>query len=142
MEYLREAVFEDGEQIHRLIVALEGTAIDIRQFQIIYKANLMNPDIYYVVYEDKCTVLGFISVHVQKILHHTAAVAEIQELIVDEVVRQCGIGKRLFQNAKEIAVKNGCTQIEVCCNQKRVSSHQFYQSQGMTNHHYKFCLLL
>jgi len=58
------------------------------------------------------------------------------------MARKQGIGKLLFQKAKEVGTENGCKQLEVCCNQKRLLSHKFYQSQGMTNNHYKFCLLL
>jgi ribosomal protein S18 acetylase RimI-like enzyme len=52
------------------------------------------------------------------VIHHTANIAEIQELIVDETIRHQGIGKRLFQKAKEVGTDNGYMQLEVCCNQK------------------------
>lgn len=142
MELLREATLNDKEQIYGLIVALEEIAIDTEYFSDVYNANISNPFVFYFVYEKENTILGFISIHVQKLLHHTSNIAEIQELIVDETVRKHGIGKRLFEKAKEIALENGCIQLEVCCNQKRFLSHKFYQSQGMTNNHYKFCLSL
>ncbi|ROR28221.1 PhnO protein [Mobilisporobacter senegalensis] len=142
MESLRKATLNDKEQIYGLLVALEETSIDIKRFSDIFDANISNPSVFYYVYEKEYVILGFISIHVQKLLHHTANIAEIQELIVDETVRYQGIGKRLFQKAKEVGTDNDCKQLEVCCNQKRVFSHKFYQSQGMTNSHYKFCLTL
>ena len=142
MEYLREATLNDKEQIYGLIVALEKMNIDTKCFSDIYDANLLNPFAFYYVYEKENIILGFISIHVQKLLHHTANIAEVQEFIVHEKERQHGIGKLLFQKAKEIGAENGCKQLEVCCNQKRLSSHKFYQLQGMTNNHYKFCLPL
>ncbi len=142
MEGLREATVIDKEQIYGLIVALEGTDIDAKGFSDIYNANLSNPLVYYYVYERDNMILGFVSIHVQKLLHHIANIAEIQELIVAETARQHGIGKLLFQKAKEVGAENGCMQLEVCCNQKRLLSHKFYLSQGMTNNHYKFCLPL
>ena len=142
MEGLREATVIDKEQIYGLIVALEGTDIDAKGFSDIYNANLSNPLVYYYVYERDNMILGFVSIHVQKLLHHIANIAEIQELIVAETTRQHGIGKLLFQKAKEVGAENGCMQLEVCCNQKRLLSHKFYLSQGMTNNHYKFCLPL
>ena len=96
--------------------------------------------IFYLVYEEKDEVLGFISVHIQRLLHHISNIAEIHELIVDEKVRGRGIGSQLFEKAKYIARKNGCIQLEVCCNQRRKESHKFYEGQGMKNSHYKFCL--
>jgi PhnO protein len=142
MEGLREATVIDKEQIYGLIVALEGTDIDAKGFSDIYNSNLSNPLVYYYVYERDNIILGFVSIHVQKLLHHIANIAEIQELIVAETTRQHGIGKLLFQKAKEVGAENGCMQLEVCCNQKRLLSHKFYLSQGMTNNHYKFCLPL
>lgn len=142
MECLREATLNDKEQIYGLIKALEEKAIDTHDFSEVYDANLSNPYIFYYVYEKENVILGFISIHVQKLLHHTSDIAEIQELIVDEMARKQGVGKCLFQKAKEVGAENGCKQLEVCCNQKRIFSHKFYLSQGMTNSHYKFWLPL
>jgi PhnO protein len=142
MGFLREAKNYDKEQVYRLIERLEDKAIDSEKFSDIYDANLSNPFVFYFVYEKENIILGFISIHVQKLLHHASNVAEIQELIVDETVRLQGVGRRLFQKAKDVGVDNGCIQLEVCCNQKRLLSHRFYQSQGMTNNHYKFCMPL
>ncbi len=142
MACIREATINDKEAIYRLMEVLEGQKLDRENYSNIYDANLLNPYIFYIVYEKDGHVMGFISVHVQKLLHHTANIAEIQEFIVDEAFRGQGIGKCLFQKAKEIALENACTQLEVCCNQIRRSSHKFYESQGMNNSHYKFCLIV
>lgn len=142
MEFIRKAGPEDKKQIYRLMEVLEETKIDYRLFEEVYDSNLLNPLVFYYVFEKDDVILGFISIHVQKLLHHTANIAEIQELIVDESVRNQGIGKRLIQTAKDIAVDNNCQLLEVCCSQRRLFSHKFYESQGMTNKHFKFCLPL
>lgn len=142
MERLRQAITEDESQIYQLILDLEEINFDRRHFMNAYISNLNKPDVYYWVYEKDNEILGFISIHIQKLLHHAGTIAEIQEFIVTGNSRNCGIGSRLFQKAKEVSQQNNCLQLEVCCNQKRLSSHRFYQSQGMTNNHYKFCLPL
>lgn len=142
MEQLRKCTEKDVEQIYELISELEGTIIDKSRFAEIYNDNLSNSFIHYYVYEMNNMVVGFISLHIQKLLHHTTNIGEIQELIVQKAVRKKGIGRILFEKAKEVSCKNGCLQMEVCCNQKRLESHKFYQSQGMTNNHFKFCLEL
>ena len=141
MDCIREVTPNDKESVFKLLVALEEMNIDKKQFSDIFDSNLLNPQVFYYVYEKENVILGFISIHVQKLIHHTANIAEIQEFIVDESMRYQGIGKRLFQKAKEVAAYNDCQQLEVCCNKKRISSHKFYQSQGMTNSHYKFCII-
>lgn len=140
MEIMRKATLSDKKQVHKLLIQLEETDIDYKCFTKIFHKNLDHPQVFYFVYEKENLVLGFISIHVQKLLHHTSNIAEIQELIVDETIRNQGIGKLLFQKAKEVAINTECKQLEVCCNQRRLDSHKFYQSQGMTNTHYKFCL--
>lgn len=142
MEDTRKATLNDKEQVYRLLVQLEKTNIDYKCFAEIFDENLENPQVFYFVYQKEYQIVGFISIHVQKLLHHTSNIAEIQELIVDETIRNQGIGKHLFQKAKEVAMETGCEQLEVCCNQKRLVSHKFYQRQGMANTHYKFCLSL
>lgn len=142
MEFLRIAVEDDELQVYQLITDLENTTIDRFIFSNIYKANINNPNIYYFVYEKYDNILGFVSVHIQKLLHHNGNIAEVQELIVSEEARRCGIGSKLLKKAKEISIENNCTQLEVCCNQRRILSHKFYKSQGMINSHYKFCMKL
>ena len=130
MEQLREATLNDKEQIYGLIVALEKMNIDTKCFSDIYDANLLNPFAFYYVYEKENIMLGFISIHVKKLLHHTANIAEVQELIVHEKARQYGIGKLLFQKAREIGAENRCKQLVVCCNQKDYSAINFISCKG------------
>lgn len=142
MKGVRAAKSEDREQICVLITALEETEIDRSAFFEIFEANRTDPAIHYFVYEEEGRVAGFASLYVQRLLHHTAYVAEIQELVVDRDRRGAGIGSQLFQAAKEAALDHGCIQLEVCCNKKRKPSHGFYEAQGMKNDHYKFCMFL
>lgn len=142
MEFLRRAVEEDELQVYQLITDLENTIVDSISFSNVYKSNIVNPNVYYFVYEKSNKILGFVSVHIQKLLHHTGSVAEVQELIVSEEARRSGIGSNLLEKAKEISIENNCTQLEVCCNQRRALSHKFYESQGMINSHFKFCIKL
>ena len=142
VQFIRQATIKDKEMIYNLLVQLEGMEFDKRMYSDIYEANLLNPAVFYFVYEEENSVVGFISIHIQKLLHHSGNIAEVQELIVDESVRGKGIGKQLFEKARLIAIENKCSQLEVCCNQKRKESHQFYELQGMTNNHYKFCLVV
>ena len=49
-----------------------------------------------------------------------------------------GIGKEMFSQSCQIAKINGCSQIEVACNQLRENTHHFYMREGMNNFHSKF----
>lgn len=121
---------------------MEESQINKSNFNNIFLDNINCPNVYYYVAVNKEKVIGFVSVHIQKLLHHAYLIAEIQELIVTKQFQKKGLGKLLFEKAKEVATNRQCLQLEVCCNQKRFNSHNFYKRQGMTNNHYKFCLSL
>ncbi len=137
---IRRATPMDESIIYDFIVELEENQLDKTTFSGIYHANLHNPQVLYYVYEDGNNVVGFISIHIQQLLHHNSNVAEIHELFVAKDARNFGIGTKLFQTAVEVSKEYQCTQLEVCCNQRRVTSHKFYENQGMGNHHYKFSI--
>ncbi len=63
------------EAVYRLMVELEEEALDKKDFLEVYEANVINPQIFYLVYEKRGSVLGFISVHTQKLLHHVATIS-------------------------------------------------------------------
>lgn len=130
------------DDVYKLVCVLEGKELDRTAFDRIYMTNLDNHDIYYYVAEDDSGIIGFASLHIQLLLHHTSKVGELQEIIVAGNKRGEGVGKALFDEIKKMAVQNGCSLLEVCCNKKRVESHGFYISQGMDNSHFKFTLEL
>ena len=142
MIQIREAKAEDQNEVARLIEQLEEAPVHREAFNAVYQENLNNPQIVYQIALTEGKICGFVSVHIQKLLHHTAPIAEIQELVVDEKCRGQGVGKLLFGKAKEIAAKAGCPQLECACNQRRTASHAFYKKQGMTCRHFKFTLPL
>jgi Acetyltransferases len=130
------------DDVYKLICELENEHMNREKLFHIYEENTQNPNVYYLLAQIDFEIVGFVSVHIQPLLHHASRIAEIQELIVAENKRGIGIGEALFAKAKEISQKTECVQLEVCCNQVRTKSHNFYSKQGMKNNHYKFTLLL
>lgn len=142
MVEIRGAQPADLEQVYRLIVELEQISPEQEVFSAVYNRNLLRGDVCYAVgVEDGC-VVGFISLHIQELLHHSGSIGEIQELIVTEKSRGTGAGRRLMEWACNTAVQHGCLQLEVCCNRARPESHTFYERMGLDRSHYKFCKML
>ncbi len=139
MEIL-EAKAEHLEEIYKLMCELEPYQFDKNQFEQIYLSNLQNKNIHYIVAKREDKIVGFISVHIQCLLHHASNIAEIQELVVSNQHQRTGLGHKLFEKAKDIARENDCLQLEVCCNMSRSESHIFYEVQGFKRSHYKFTL--
>ena len=135
-----EARDKDFEDVYQLICELENTIVDKQSLLKVYTHNLTSNDIHYVLAVEDSRVIGFASLHIQQLLHHAAKIGELQEIIVCKEKQGVGIGRILFEAIKEIAVNNQCMQLEICCNQTRKLSHEFYLKQGAKNSHYKFTM--
>ena len=133
---------KDFDVVYELICELENTMINKQALYEVYSHNLMRDDIHYILAVDDLHVVGFASLHIQQLLHHAAKIGEVQEIIVHKEKQGIGIGKALFDAIKTIAIEKRCMQLEVCCNQARKGSHEFYAKQGALNSHYKFTLPL
>ncbi len=136
------ATIENSEDVYHLLCELEHIELDKASFEEIFRKNVINPDIHYLLAMDNQNIIGFASLHIQSLLHHVSKVAEIQEIVVSKHYQGQGVGQILFNRLKEIAIENECALLEVCCNQIREKSHEFYLKQNMKNSHYKFTLSL
>ena len=139
MQYLIRPVKEsDLQYIYDFICALEDNLFDQTLFKSIFLKNILHKDYYYYIAESDSYIIGYISCHTQYLLHHCGKVAEIQELFVKESFRNCGIGKLLIAHLEKVLVSEGCVSLEVTAQNKRVQTHQFYESYGFECSHKKF----
>lgn len=134
----RKATLNDCEKIYELICDMEGHRLLYERFFAIYKEQLNNKHYYCLICEIDNNVVGILNLRFEEQLHHSESIAEIMEFVVDLVYRNQEIGKQMLEKACQIATENGCTQIEVACNQLRVNTHRFYLREGMHNFHFKF----
>ena len=140
---IRDARPEDAAVVYRLICELEegaNEAIEWELFLAVYRRNLGDPNVCYRVAEEDGEVIGFVSLHVQWLLHHCGPVAELQELIVSSSHRGKGLGVKLLEDMREEARRRGCLQIELCCNRMREASNAFYGRHGFQKSHFKHTL--
>lgn len=140
MEHIRKAGKQDCRDVYSLICEMEETALPYNDFKQIYDKQTDDEDYLCLVYETEGKTAGCINLRMERQLHHASRICEIMELSVGGGFRCRGIGRLLFEAACLKAKANGCTQIEVCCNQLRNRAHRFYEAQGMQNFHYKFSL--
>jgi (aminoalkyl)phosphonate N-acetyltransferase len=139
---IRKAVNDDAATVHRFICELEEAAFSFKTFEEIFKANLLNKNNIYLVAESADVVAGFISCHVQLLLHHAGWVGEIQELFVAREMRGNGTGAKLVQRLKDELLARGVQAVEVTAQLRRTDTHQFYLRAGFENTHKKFVLTL
>jgi (aminoalkyl)phosphonate N-acetyltransferase len=140
MTYLiRNAAEKDRMAVYHFICGLEETNFDPVNFEIIYTKNIADKDNCYLVAESAAnSIIGFISCHMQRLLHHCGKVAEIQELYTDKNYRNMGIGKALLNAMEKRLIENNCILFEVTAQNKRESTHRFYETNGFLFTHKKF----
>ena len=93
--------------------------------------------VHYLVAEWAGVVVGFISCHVQHLLHHTGKVGEIQELYVLPDYRNRHIGHQLMTTLDALAIREGFVNLEVTTNQKRIDTVRFYEREHFSGTHLK-----
>ena len=137
---IREGLPEDVKDVYGLICDMEDKVLPKCRFKQIYAGLQADGNHVFLLYVDGGQVTGCIHIRLEWQLHHVGRICEIMELAVRSGSRGKGIGRRLFDAACERARAEGCSQIEVCCNQLRHRAHKFYLARGMHNFHYKFSL--
>lgn len=126
---IRFATAFDVVVIHKFINQLENTQFDLSTFRKIFKSNLANKSNIYLIVQTNKIPVGFLSCHIQGLLHHNSYVAEIQELFVVKEYRGVGVGRKLLNYLMKELKKRNVHQLEASSNRKRRKAHQFYTSQ-------------
>ncbi|MBD2757587.1 GNAT family N-acetyltransferase [Spirosoma validum] len=140
--HIRAAVWHDAPIIYAFLCTLEELTLDQTAFLSVFRRNLADPYIYYLVAEQAGEVIGFISCHVQFLLHHCGKVGEIQELFVRPDVRNQRVGQQLVAALDTLARQENFVNLEVTTNQKRTDTVRFYEREGFRPTHLKLVKLI
>jgi PhnO protein len=136
---IRKADEKDMLTVYEQICELESFTFNIKHFENIFFLNINDPNkLYYLAQDSEGNCLGFISCHLQMLLHHAGHVAEIQELFIKVGYRGMGIGGKLINHVEEILKELDCVSFEVTAQNKRIETHEFYKNNGFKNSHLKF----
>ena len=135
---IRKATAADLETVYQMICALRDEVLDRQAFSQVYLHNIDHPDCYYCIASKEDKLVGFISLHIQQLLHHSGAVGEIQEFYMDPEYRGKGIGKLLMAAAKSHAAAKAIKSLEVASNKRRTENVKVYENLGFQLTHNKF----
>ncbi len=134
---IRPATADDCHTIYNFLCDLEEMTLDSTAFRAIFRRNLTDSGVRYRVAEQNGEVVGFVSCHIQYLLHHTGRVGEIQELYVRPENRNQHIGHQLVAHLEEMARREGFVNLEVTTNQRRTDTIRFYEQTGFRLSHRK-----
>lgn len=135
---IRKATIDDLESIYLLVCELEEQNMDGESFESTYLKNINDPNIHYLVAIINNRIVGFLSLHVQHILHHSKPTCELQELNITSELRGSGIGALLMKEVEPIAKELDLEEIELTTKIHRERAHSFYRNLGYMHTHNKF----
>lgn len=70
--------------------------------------------------------------------HQGKRIARLSSLVVNDIARGQGLGRRLLRAAEAWAKERGCQQIELTSSSKRERAHAFYLREGYVQSSYRF----
>jgi len=135
---IRKATAADEQTVYQMICALRDERLDRQAFSQVYLHNINHSDCFYCMASLEDKPVGFISLHIQQLLHHSGAVGEIQEFYINPDYRGKGIGKLLMEAVKNHAATKAVKSLEVASNKKRTENVQVYEKLGFRLTHNKF----
>ena len=139
---IRRCNVGDFDGVLRLLRQLwPDRQLDSALLRVVYEQVLTTDSQFYLCAVADENLVGFGSLSLRSSLWETGYLAHIDELIVDEKHRQCGIGTRLLLALIDLARQNGSRRIELDSAFHRTAAHQFYESQGFQNRAYLFSKL-
>jgi GNAT superfamily N-acetyltransferase len=75
-------------------------------------------------------VVGCLSTSIMRVLHRPAPVGRISMMVVDETLRNRGIGAVLIAAAEQALAEQGCYMVEITSHVRRTDAHRFYERLG------------
>jgi PhnO protein len=136
---IRKVEQKDMLTVYEQICLLEELTFNINTFENIFNHNIEDKNIlYYMAESHEGEALGFISCHIQYLLHHCGKVAEIQELFVRLENRSQKVGANLVKFVEQELIALNCVSIEVTAQNKRLQTHDFYKKMGFDQTHLKY----
>lgn len=140
-DVIRNVTIDDFDSISLLLQQLwPNDKINLKELYKVYNLSIENPSEYAICYCHDEKVIGFASGEIQNAFYRTGKLCYVGVMIVHSNFRGQGIGIKLMDYIKTIAVKNNCKAMELNSGFHREKAHDFYEKYGFKKTAYTFAL--
>ncbi len=136
---VRRSCTDDFPQILALLRQLwPGRELNARAVSAVFAAGLYSDAHVYLSACDGPRVIGFASLQILTSLRTAGRFAHLDEFVVDESFRGCGIGAQLLDAVTGVALASNCVRVEFNSGLQRAETHRFYESRGFERRAFHF----
>jgi glucosamine-phosphate N-acetyltransferase len=114
------------------------THLETAALRNVYERNLRAKSQVYLCAFDGKNACGFASLTTKNNLWQAGKVGHIDELVVDERYRGCGLGTQLLNEIIAHAKQRGCVRVELDSAFHRNGAHEFYRRHDFEKRAYVF----
>lgn len=140
---VRKAAAGDEEEILKLIRELaqvvgfaeHAPLIDMQIWLSTLKKMLDSPDWVFLLAQEGGNTVGLLLFFVRATLTTGMNRAKITEMVVSEEYRGKGVGRRLVEEAKRLALQMGCSSLDMSTELDNAEAIGFYRKMGFTEEH-------
>lgn len=140
MPEIETASSEDEQDIFRLVRELadavgfaeQSPLIDIGIWSRTLEKMLSSPDWVFLIAREGGEAVGLLIFFIRPTLASGLNRATITEMVVSEQARGEGVGRKLVEEAKRIALERGCTIFDVSTELDNAGAEGFYTKMGFT----------
>lgn len=133
MTTIRSAQTKDAAAIVRLISEMAGMDGDSSPIAQDYAAYYLScPHSYALLAEEEGQAIGLLSYSIWPNLYHAGDACLIEQVIVQEGARGCGVGGALMEELFQRLVALDCVEVSVSVMPDNRRAISFYKSHGLT----------
>ena len=139
---IREATEEDLPSLLALYEQLhleKGLGLSLKEARRIFERIQRKQDyMVYVAVADGKVIGTFSLLIMENLAHRGAPMGFVENVVVDEVWRGKGVGKRMMEFGMDRSREMGCYKVTLSSHLEREVAHRFYEALGFRKHGYSF----
>ena len=133
---IRKAQKEDAKSVSKLLTQLGYDTASLSVEEMLLNLSSKDNGVYVYVLKEK--VIAVMSIIFFDYFPSAQKLCRITSIVVDEKIRGSGVGSKLINHAKSVALNRECNILEVTTSLQRQQTQEYYESIGFKKTSYKY----